>query len=406
MRVVVAALQRLSANGICAQAVVSELTRRGHEVVWVCNRELEPPERQDGVEFREVDPRWVDAALSRHPGDSAAHKAVVAINRIGMLRSVGTWPLVSKSYSRRVAEAVCEACTDADVVVGAYAQIDALIAAHEAKARELRLRYVAWFLDSFAGGHGPRFLSAGQVEERGKRWDRELLGNADAVVAMESARGFLETRCADESWLGKVCFLDLPLLDLRGKIGYADGSGAPGGAKTIAYAGSLPEGIRSPGFFLNMLSCMPEEPLRAVFVGDESNAALNEAAASDRRIEVRGRVPHGEAVALLCSADFVLTLGNRLSNMTPSKVFELMALRKPIVATYPMDNEPSLPYLERYGDALLLDERGDPAEAAGKFRSFLRAPHEPPSAEELEKNFWNNTPSAFCDLIESLGENK
>ena len=406
MKVVIAALQRLSANGICAQAVVSELVRRGHEVVWVCNRELEPPEQQDGVEFREVEPRWVDVALARHPGDSVAHKAVVTANRIGMLRSVGMWPLISKSYSRRVTRAVCEACTDADVVVGVYTQIDAVIAAHEAKTRNPRLLYIAWFLDSFAGGYGPRFLSAGQVEERGKRWDRELLGNADAVVVMESARGFHEARCADEPWFGKVRFLDLPLLDLRGAVECTDGPVTPKSIRTMVYAGSLPKGVRSPGFFLQVLSCMPREQLRTMFVGDASNAELNEAAVRDRRIEVLGRVPHSEAVALLRSADFVLTLGNRLDNMTPSKVFELMALRKPIVATCPIENEPSLPYLERYSDVLVLDERGDPAEAAVRLRAFLCAPHEPPSAEELEKTFWNNTPSAFCDLIESLGENK
>lgn len=57
MKIVIAALQRLSANGICAQAVVSELVRRGHEVVWVCNHEFESHDRQDGVEFREIDPR-------------------------------------------------------------------------------------------------------------------------------------------------------------------------------------------------------------------------------------------------------------------------------------------------------------------------------------------------------------
>lgn len=402
MKIVTAALQRLSANGICAQAVVTELARRGHEVVWVCNRELEPPEWRDGVEFCEVESRWVDMALARHPGDSVAHRAVVAANRVGMLRSVGTWPLVSKSYSRRVAEAVCDACAGADVVVGAYTQVDALIAAHEAKARHPRLRYVAWFLDSFAGGHGPRFLSAAQVEERGKRWDRELLGNADAAVAMESARSFLEARCAGEPWFGKVRFLDLPLLDLRGEAGPS----ASEGVRTIVYAGTLPEGVRSPEFFLRVLSRMHDEPLRAVFVGDAANAALNEAAARDPRIEVRGRVPHGEAIALLRSANFVLTLGNRLDNMTPSKVFELMALRKPIVATYPIEGEPSLPYLERYGDALLLDERDDPAEAVGRLRAFLHAHHEPLSAEKLKQSFWNNTPSAFCDLIESLGENK
>lgn len=406
MKIVIAALQRLSANGICAQAVVSELVQRGHQVTWVSNSETKPPYQQVGVEFHEVEPRWVDAALERHPGSTVAHKFIVAANRIGMLRSMCTWPLVSRRYSRRVTETVCDACVGADIVIGAYTQIDALIAAHEAKNKNPDLSYIAWFLDSFAGGHGPRFLSAEQLEERGKRWDRKLLCNADAVIAMDSSRSFHEARCANEPWFGKLRFLDLPLLDLRNVAVSENDSSVSDGVRTFVYAGSLPDGIRSPDFFLHLLSLLSEERLRAVFIGDAANATLNDAAARDGRIEVRGRIPHDDAVKLLRSADFVLTFGNRLSNMTPSKVFELMALRKPIVATYPIEDEPSLPYLTRYGDALLLDERSDPAKAAEKLRSFIGMPHEPPSVEELEKNFWNNTPLAFCDLIESLGENK
>ena len=106
----------------------------------------------------------------------------------------------------------------------------------------------------------------------------------------------------------KLRFLDLPLLDLHRMVDCSDDPGTPKGVKTIVYAGSLPKGIRSPRFFLNVLSCMPEEPLRVVFVGDAANDDLNAAASSDRRIEIRGRLSHGDAVALLRSADFVLTL--------------------------------------------------------------------------------------------------
>lgn len=406
MRIVIVALRRLSANGICTQAVISEFVRRGHEIVWVCNRESESPTPQECVEFYEVEPRWVDAALARHPDDGLARKTVVAVNRMGMLRSVSSWPLVSHSYARRVSEAVNVACVDADVVVGTYTQIDALIAAHEAKLRYPRVRYIAWFLDSFTGGHGPRFLSSEQVEVRGKCWNRELLDNADAVVAMESSRAFHEGHCIDEPWYGKLKFLDLPLFD-SGKAKDSDSPCAnPELAKTIAYAGSFPAGIRSPKFFLDVISHLPNVPLRIIFAGDSSNTALNDAALHDSRIEVRGRIPHDEALELLRSADFVLSLGNRMSNMTPSKVFEYMALRKPIIATYPIDNEPSFPYLNRYGDVLLLDERGDSIAAAEELRTFLDAFHTPASSADLENMFWNNTPSAFCDFVESLGDTK
>ena len=319
-----------------------------------------------------------------------------------MLRALRSWPLISKRYSKRVSRAVAAASLNADVVIGTYTQIDAIIASHEAKKSNPRLRFIAWYLDSFTGGHGPRFLDAEEIEQRGKRWNRQLLENADAVVAMESSRRFHEEHCCDEPWFDKLRFLDLPLLDINETLGLPLNA-EPSKTKIIVYAGTLPEGIRSPEFFINVLSFIPDESIRVLFVGDETNRTLIEARAKDGRIEMRGRVPHKEASRLLASADFLLTLGNRLANMTPSKIFEYMALRKPIIATYPIDSEPSLPYLERYGDALMLDERGDPSTAAAQLVGYLDADHKPISFDELKTKFWNNTPSAFCDLVETIG---
>lgn len=402
MKIVVVALQSLSANGLCAKAVIDELTKRGHDVVWVCNREVSDSSDLPSVYYVRIKPRCIDILLARFEGNRMATKIAIAVNRVGMLRALRSWPLISKRYSKRVSRAVAAASLNADVVIGTYTQIDAIIASHEAKKSNPRLRFIAWYLDSFTGGHGPRFLDAEEIEQRGKRWNRQLLENADAVVAMESSRRFHEEHCCDEPWFDKLRFLDLPLLDINETLGLPLNA-EPSKTKIIVYAGTLPEGIRSPEFFINVLSFIPDESIRVLFVGDETNRTLIEARAKDGRIEMRGRVPHKEASRLLASADFLLTLGNRLANMTPSKIFEYMALRKPIIATYPIDSEPSLPYLERYGDALMLDERGDPSTAAAQLVGYLDADHEPISFDELKTRFWNNTPSAFCDLVETIG---
>lgn len=402
MKIVVVALQSLSANGLCAKAVIDELTKRGHDVVWVCNREINDSGDLPSVYFVRIKPRCIDHLLARFEGNRLVTKIAITFNRVGMLRAWRSWPLISKRYSKRVSRAVAAVSFDADVVVGAYTQIDAVIASHEAKKSNPRLRFIAWFLDSFTGGHGPRILDAEEIERRGKLWNRRLLENADAVVVMESSKSFHEEHCSDEPWFDKLCFLDLPLLDINNALDLQPNA-EKNKTKTIVYAGTLPEGIRSPEFFINVLSFIPNEALHVLFVGDESNRALIEACERDGRIEIRGRVPHEEAVRFLASADYLLTLGNRLANMTPSKIFEYMVFRKPIIATYPIDSEPSLPYLERYGNALMLDERGDPSVAAAQLIDFLNADHDPIELDELKAKFWNNTPSAFCDLVETIG---
>lgn len=402
MKIVVAVLQSFSANGLCARAVIDELMRRGHEVTWVCNREIDDSASLPFVDYVRIRPRSIDYLLAHFEGNRLATKIAIAVNRVGMLRALRSWPLISKRYSKRVSRAVADASLDADVVIGAYTQIDAVVAAHEAKKANPGLCFIAWYLDSFTGGHGPRFLDAEEIERRGKLWNRQLLENADAVVAMESSRGFHEEHCRDEPWFGKLRFLDLPLLTINETFDLQPIVGS-NKTRTIVYAGTLPEGIRSPKFFIDVLSFIPDKSLRVLFVGDETNHILINARARDGRIEVQGRVAHKEVLRLLASADYLLTLGNRLANMTPSKIFEYMAFRKPIIATISIDSEPSLPYLERYGDALMLDERGDPSLAAAQLVGFLDADHEAISFDELKTSFWNNTPSAFCDLVETLG---
>lgn len=402
MKIVVVVLQSLSANGLCAKAVIDELAKRGHDVVWVCNREITDSGDLPSAYYVRIKPRCIDNLLARFEGNRLATKIAIAVNRVGMLRALRSWPLISKRYSKRASRAVAAASFDADVVIGAYTQIDAIIASHEAKKGNPRLRFIAWYLDSFTGGHGPRFLDAEEIEQRGKRWNRQLLENADVVVAMESSRRFHEEHCCDEPWFDKLRFLDLPLLDINETLELRS-SAESSKTKFIVYAGTLPEGIRSPEFFIKVLSFIPDESIRVLFVGDETNHALIEACRKDGRIEMRGRVPHEEVSRIFLSADYLLTLGNRLANMTPSKIFEYMAYRKPIIATYPIDSEPSLPYLERYGDALMLDERGDPSEAAAQLVGYLDADHEPISFDELKTRFFNNTPSAFCDLVETIG---
>lgn len=195
MKIVVVVLQSLSANGLCAKAVIDELTKRGHDVVWVCNREITDSGDLPSAYYVRIKPRCIDNLLARFEGNRLATKIAIAVNRVGMLRALRSWPLISKRYSKRASRAVAAASFDADVVIGAYTQIDAIIASHEAKKGNPRLRFIAWYLDSFTGGHGPRFLDAEEIEQRGKRWNRQLLENADVVVAMESSRRFHEEHC-------------------------------------------------------------------------------------------------------------------------------------------------------------------------------------------------------------------
>ena len=55
-----------------------------------------------------------------------------------------------------------------------------------------------------------------------------------------------------------------------------------------------------------------------------------------------------ETQAVVSKANILINLGNRVINQTPSKIFEYMAMGKPIVNIYNLENDTSKKYLSNY----------------------------------------------------------
>lgn len=415
MNILMIALQGDTANGICAETITRECLRRGHQVQWVVNRGTCPSLNDDGATIYTVKPRLIDRILawcSRSARKQSRFTQLIRmgavwLNRVKMMIGIAWWPLVSPLYAHRVTKAAFAAFSQhkSDIVLGIYTQIDALIAANEIKKRYPSSVYIAYFLDSLSGGKGPKVMSSSQAKRQGRKWERRLLANCDAAIVMESSRPFHERNSSGEVFYNKLIYLDLPLLKMIETPRYEK---TPGDFRRIVYAGSIPTGIRSPDFILEAMSRIVDTSLRLEFIGDCESPALQTAAEFDSRIVLRGRVSHDEAIAAMQGANCLLSLGNNLPHMAPSKVFEYMALQKPIIATYPIDDEPSLTYLKKYGHALLLDERRrDYDTVAQEVLNFLDSTSfvaQEGRIEELRCIFKKNTPEYFCDVIEQIAK--
>ena len=54
-----------------------------------------------------------------------------------------------------------------------------------------------------------------------------------------------------------------------------------------------------------------------------------------------GRVSHTVAIQYMSEADFLLNIGNSISSMVPSKIFEYISTGKPIISIYSNINDSS-----------------------------------------------------------------
>ena len=82
-----------------------------------------------------------------------------------------------------------------------------------------------------------------------------------------------------------------------------------------------------------------------------------------------GPVPAARAQALQAGAQVLLNIGNLAENQLPSKIFEYFATGKPVLHLSMTDNDPALPWMERYPLALVL-RRGDD-EAPARLAAWL-----------------------------------
>ncbi|MBQ8829966.1 MAG: glycosyltransferase [Oscillospiraceae bacterium] len=399
-----------SANGICTKAIMDVLAKN-NEVFCITNREWgsETSYVKDGIAYYTVKPRLVyriSSMIAKRNMPQLLKKALQLIKRVmdraKLLVSLPTWPLISPAYSKRIEKEARRLCGEFGIacIVPVYTQIDTLIAADRIKKDHDEIMYIPYFLDSLSGGYGLRVFSEMQTRVRALRWERRLLQSADWIIAMESSRKHHEKYSFSESYYGKMKFLDLPLL--RTELPDAAEPLFDEKCCNLVYVGTLPHGIRSPKYILNVFKMLEGQQYQLWFIGTNDNVTLNEAVSEDTRIHIVGRCSHEIAMQYELQADVLINIGNTNPNMTPSKIFEYMSFAKPIVSTKASDEEPSVRYLGKYPQTLILDEeRTDFASAAEELKSFIeRSSTQGIDCGRIHEVFFRNTPQAFADFLE------
>jgi glycosyltransferase involved in cell wall biosynthesis len=165
----------------------------------------------------------------------------------------------------------------------------------------------------------------------------------------------------------------------------------PPGVRRIVYSGSLfahhRDVLDSVLRALLRLGDQERQTLDVVFVGQAYDGAAREAEALGLGNTVRftGYLPHGEALAMLMSADASLLLvraGDRAS--VTGKVFELLGARRPILAA--VEPEGECARILRLGAAAeWIAPPDDPAAIADRLHALISAGFPPLEASSVEQ---------------------
>lgn len=409
IRVLIIVTERFSANGICALSVAKSMVERGDDVCCIVNREYGDDVSfvQDGIHFLTVRPRLVYAIgsmLGRKKEISHTKRKIYSVfswvlNKIELFLSLPTWPVISRNYSKRIFESIGRVSEDKtlDLIIPIYTQIDTLVAANEyKKTYNANVTIIPYFLDSLAAGYGPKMMSKEWVEKRGLKWERKLLSDVNHIVMMKSSEEFYSKNRTHIPYFNKISFLDLPLFVPRErKCERIDKS-----KLELLYVGTIPGHIRNPKYFLDVFSQIEDPNVILTIIGPSTcEPLIKEYVNKDNRINRIQSVSHDEAIRRINEADILINLGNNITTMTPSKIFEYISTGKPIVSTAPINNEPCVPYLNRYGNSFIIYEDKPIDETVEGLKLFIKSAHNV-NPKDLDNDFYLNQPKAFLEVID------
>ena len=124
----------------------------------------------------------------------------------------------------------------------------------------------------------------------------------------------------------------------------------------LVFAGNLYSNIRSPEPLYRLVQQCGNPNLHITIVGgvfgnfsDEFNNQYSEFI--KEHVTMVGRVSKEQARLYINEADILVNIGNTIDNMLPSKVLECISTGKRVLNLCQIENCPSLPYFEKYGNS-------------------------------------------------------
>ncbi|WP_143315077.1 glycosyltransferase [Clostridium sp. HBUAS56017] len=410
-KVIVLVGESLSANGICAEAIMKELKSNGYKVTCITNKEYKTSnyEVRNGVKYIRIKPRLINRLNSwcdKHIGYRSwlVNKFSTVINKIKLIIFIPLWPLISPMYTYRFYKVLKKTYNEEkyNCVISIYTQIDTVIAGCLIKKKHPEVKFVPYFLDALSGGYGPKIFSNDWVIKRGLKWERKLLQNADKIIVMKSSQKHHEKYSKLEKYYSRITVLDIPLI-IPKKQEIINTNILDKSKINLVYIGTIQYQIRNPRYILEIFKRINVNNCRLTLIGNNNCHEIIKRAQveSKNEIVVMKRISHTYAISVLSNADILVNIGNNISSMVPSKVFEYMSIGKPIISTYSINNEPSLTYLKRYPLSLTIKEDLEHInEAVLQVEKFIKNSNgKLVDFNVIKDEMYINTPQAFVDEI-------
>ncbi|MFS0725668.1 glycosyltransferase [Paenibacillus sp. 1P07SE] len=405
-----------SANGLCAKKII-EVLKSKTDITVICYKsivnlpteEIVDSQRIIRIETTEHKIRnRINHVLSDEESGKLKKKIHLALLRVIQLtryaNSIFSKRNIKKTYHQEFLEALNKIKDPIDVIIPFCFPFEAIYAALAYKQKYNRaVSVIPYLFDKFSVSetlHRTSWNKRLKLKSH-LNLEKRVLIESNKVFATFDWKNHLSENFPDH--MGGITFTNIPALTeiKSGKVVNYDNDKV-----NIVYAGALNRKNRSPLYTLKIIERITSTNKSIVFhiysKGDCDEIIRKYVDNNPVNIYNHGSVNTDSAYAALKASDFLMSIGNFDITQTPSKIYEYMALGKPIIHMYHKDQDPIIDLLELYPKSICIKQQKDiKEEDVSKLIEFIIGNKDCTDIQfkEIKKLFINATPEWTADLI-------
>lgn len=392
------------ANTNCVNNVIEKIIADGHKVSCVCAGESEAVVSYHGTMIYKVKHIAYEARYAK--AKPMQQKVMKLCHFLHSALVLPIFPNVEPMYSIKLYRQLekVHKKTPIDCVVGVFRPFSCVWAAVKfGKKRNVKM--VGYYLDILKGAVKPSGISQQRYEAICDKGELRIFPQMDLLLMAENGRTIYQQDKRFSQYT-HIRYVNFPTLVLRKSTHkYIDGNRQ---AATMVYAGYMDVTYRNPVPVIeSVIQAKQENPHLQLHLYGSSNMEqeiYRFVSENPDTIFYHGKVDKTVADRALAEADYLINIGNDILGVVPSKVFELIGLKKPIVYFTNKALDSALPYFEQYPDVCIIEKKEDCVTSAQKMVDFIQSERKDIEDAFLRKHYDSALPDTTAQYIEGVAE--